>query len=213
MTKKRKKSSDIGASCFMAVFVYWWLYPLKWICYDLPVSLIHSSKSQTPEMPDIEYVNTKKYGDYAVTETGKFSKINVDASIEGIKKQIDDRKRICETTSDPLVFFYSYDFIIKRYIDIMLMAKYAEIPLVQMTFAKTEYEIMISMKQKSIQNLIERCRMKTYNKIVSLKTAAAKMKHADAFRLQFNDYLDEISSENQKQIFDSCDYLYFIAQK
>ena len=215
MSRKRKKSSNDGISCFMVLFVYWWLLPLKMLkClfWDIPVAIASSicgkSKQQKPsnifqrgfrikDAPQINYNNNKKYGDYAVSGTGMFSILNIDQQISAYTKQAQDSDRICYSTTDPLVFFYRYDFMIKRYIDMISMSKYTDFQFID---AYSAYCSAINTKQVAVKSLITRCADKCRTKIATLKTANSKRNNIDKFQSQFFEFADEISPENQQYI-------------
>ena len=152
----------------------------------------------------IQYINDRQYNGYAITPTGMINVLAADATISIYAEQAANRLRICYTTTDPAVFFYSYDFALKRYIDINTMSQFAQKPCVD---GYTAFYSVLSHKQDAVHKLILRCVEKCRNKILELKTDAAKNNHIDKFQTQLTMYEDEMSTENRNLIISSSGYL------
>ena len=142
------------------------------------------------------YSNNKEYGSYNSTEmpttysiTKEFSQLNAAAFI----RQFDESIRIIGTTTKPLIFFYRYDFAIKRAIALIYMSKYVHIN------GSPEYAVnnLLQNKDEYTRQMIDRCINELRTKISTLKSHSTKTSYIQRFVDGFEQYYDEISERTQ----------------
>ena len=112
-------------------------------------------------------------------------------------KQYNDSIKIIGSTKKPDVFFYRYDFAIKRAIALIYMKK-----RIRMTGDDPVKlaDSLIEHKQEFTRQFIDRANSEITEKINKLKTVASKQKNIDAFENSFKPFYDEISPENTTYI-------------
>ena len=146
------------------------------------------------------YNNTKQYGDYSITPmpnslfiSRSFSQLNV----KNYLKQYNESIKIIGTTKNPEIYFYRYDFAIKRAIALIYMKRY-----VKMTGDNPVKlaNSLIEHKQEFTRQFIDRAYSDVFEKVTKLKTAASKKKRIDAYESGFVQYYDELSAENIEYI-------------
>ena len=142
----------------------------------------------------INYSNNKQYGSYSITPIQAiWNKPDAEMNFKIYTKHVEDSIRIINSTTNPLTFFYRFDFAVKRSIDLCYMSKYvksSESDLIKKT------KNLIVSKQDYIHNMIIRINEKESLKIASLKTEKGKINHAESIKNSFSPYLDEMSREN-----------------
>lgn len=125
----------------------------------------------------INYSNNKQYGDYSITTIKTiWNKTDAELNFNTYVKQVEDSVRIINNTTNPLVFFYRFDFAVKRYIDLCSMSRYVKSS--KRDFVK-ETKNLIALKQQYIYNLIIRVNEKAVEKIASLKTEKGRINHIE----------------------------------
>ncbi|MDE5558344.1 MAG: hypothetical protein K2J32_11780 [Ruminococcus sp.] len=142
----------------------------------------------------IEYSNNKQYGSYSITPIQTiWNKPDAELNFNIYIKHVEDSIRIINSTTNPLTFFYRFDFAVKRYISLCSMSQYVKSS--KRDFVK-EINNLIAFKQQYIHNLIIRVNENANLKIASLKTEKGKINHAEKIKDSFSPYLDEMSREN-----------------
>ena len=103
-----------------------------------------------------------------------------------------------------MIFFYRYDFAIKRIIAVAYMQKY-----VNMTGDSPALlaEKMIKNKQEFIRQLIERCGFSLEVKLSKLKTSSSKQNNIISFEKEFSLFSDELSQDNKEYLLCVADNL------
>jgi hypothetical protein len=147
-----------------------------------------------------EYSNNKSYPEYGATPLPTSDTMPAPLcrlNAQNFLKQYNDSIKIVGSTKKPLVFFYRYDFAVKRGIALIYARRY-----VRMSGDNIEKKTnqLIEHKQEFIRQMIDRVYEDYSEKINKLKTQKAKVKKADDFELSFAPFIDEISQENIKYI-------------
>lgn len=141
----------------------------------------------------INYSNYKRYGNYSVTQTNPFwNKRDSELTFNVYIRQVEDSMQIINSTTDPLTFFYRFDFVIKRYIDLCNMSRYIKS---KRDFIK-ETKNLINLKSQYVQSLIIRVYKKSSEKVLSLKTEKGKINHVKKIEDSFLPFHDEMTNEN-----------------
>lgn len=148
----------------------------------------------------ILYNNSKQYGDYGVTPmptAQNIAPLCTKANVLNYLKQYNDSIKIIGTTKKTDVYFYRYDFAIKRAIALIHMKK-----RIRMTGDDPVQlaDSLIEHKQEFTRQFIDRANADITEKINKLKTVASKQKNIDAFENSFKPFYDEISPENADYI-------------
>ncbi len=110
-----------------------------------------------------------------------------------ILKQIQDSGSICASTNNPLTFFYRYDFMIKKTIELYYISKFVRITGVSPILV---INTAIKDKQEAISGVIDRAAEKISKDLKKVKTPKTALKKIDEFENSFNDFLDEMSDDN-----------------
>ena len=148
-----------------------------------------------------QYENNKQYGDYAVTPICRqWTAVNAKLNVKIILKQINDCTNICKTTHNPVVFFYRYDMLIKKTIELSYISQYVKI-----TGASPNKLVKMAIEQKpeQVTNLINNTYSNTRDKILNLKTPKSKLNAVEKFKSDFEPFLDEMNDDNKHRI-DEC---------
>ena len=148
----------------------------KWKTYN---NVIHYPKYGLTPMPEAKYI------------TAAFTKLNVNGYI----KQYQDSANITSTTVKPDVFFYRYDFAIKRMIAIIYMQKYAKIKVSGTSCPESAVEEMIDTKEQNTRDMIDRALADLSDKVAKLKTPKSKLNNIHKFVDSFKGFV-EVSPEN-----------------
>lgn len=148
----------------------------KWKTYN---NVIHYPKYGLTPMPEAKYI------------TAAFTKLNVNGYI----KQYQDSANITNTTVKPDVFFYRYDFAVKRMIAIIYMQKYAKIKISDAPCPEFVVEQMIDTKEENTKAMIDRALIDLKSKVEKLKTPKSKLTNIEKFIDNFKGYV-EISPNN-----------------
>lgn len=146
------------------------------------------------------YQNYKQYGTYAITIMPTQKLISLSHSKQDAAnylKQYNDSIKLIGTTVKPDVFFYRYDFAIKRAIALIYMKKYVKMSGDNPVKLANS---LIEHKQEFIRQFIDRVYSETAEKISKLKTTSSKNKRIESFENSFSPYMDEINSDNQSYI-------------
>lgn len=139
------------------------------------------------------YSNHKQYEGYSITTTNSsWNKKDAELNFNTYVRQVEDSTKIISSTTEPLIFFYRFDFAVKRYIDLCNMSRYVKS---KRNFIK-ETADLINSKQQYIQGLIIRIYRKESQKVLSLKTEKGKMNHIKKVRDSFLPFTDEMINEN-----------------
>lgn len=148
-----------------------------------------------PTAPAIlEYSNDKEYSGCGITKI-KRDWNNLDAKMNApiILKHIQDSGYICASTNNPLTFFYRYDFMIKKTIELYYISKFVRFtgasPILLINAA-------IKDKQEAVSGMIDRAAEKISKDLKKVKTPKTALKKIDEFENSFNDFHDEMSDEN-----------------
>ena len=146
------------------------------------------------------YRNSKQYSDYSITPlptSQNIAPLCTKANAQNFLKQYNDSIKIIGSTKKPDVFFYRYDFAIKRAIALIYMKK-----RIRMTGDDPVKlaDSLIEHKQEFTRQFIDRANSEITEKINKLKTVASKQKNIDAFENSFKPFYDEISPENTTYI-------------
>lgn len=142
------------------------------------------------------YNNNKEYASYAVTEMPTLSNITqtfAQFNVANYIRQFDDSIRIIGTTTNPLIYFYRYDFAIKRAIALIYMSRYVSLK----GNPESVVNNLLQNKDEYTRQMIERCISALKSKLATLKTHSAKISHIQRFADVFENFYDEISNQNQ----------------
>lgn len=155
-----------------------------------------------------KYQNNKRYGTYEITKTHSRFEINekfAKCNAKTYYKQYDNSFALLYQTDNPLIFFYRYDFAVKRLIDIIYMQRYAD--FLSILKPEVTVENLLNDKQKLVGYMIDRASGKLENKLKNLKSTKIKLTNIDKFEQSFIPFLDEISPENIQHIKQIADKL------
>lgn len=153
-----------------------------------------------PAIP--QYENNIIYDGYALTTVRKnWNVYNAKANAKGVLKQIQDCANICKKSTNPLTFFYRYDMLIKRTIELCCISRYVKVTGVSPVSA---LKVAINDKQSAVTLLIDNTERKVDMKVQTLKTLKAKENAIAKFEASFFPFYDEMNEENILKISQSA---------
>lgn len=141
------------------------------------------------------YINYPKYAKTplptAKTITASFTQMNA----KGYLKQYEDSMRLVETTTKPDVFFYRYDYAIKRLIGLIYMQKYIRVKSQDHHSLEETVEDLIDNKEQNTKAMIDRALAELKNKVSGLKTPKSRLTNITKFVDSFKGFV-EVSPAN-----------------
>lgn len=144
------------------------------------------------------YNNNIQYFSYAITPLPtekEIAKNHTETNAKTFMKQYEDSIAIISKTTNPLTFFYRYDFAIKRMIAMVYMQKYYKLKAHGNYTPESLVEMLIDNKETNTKAMIDRAFMELKCKVEKAKTQKTKLSNIDKFIDSFKGY-PEISPDN-----------------